>query len=221
MLLSAIRDKVTNMVRGRLTADALEDAKAALRIALQALPEHYTAQDAQAETVNLANADSNYDLTGEWIQVTEAIITTSAGAFVSALSVRTIEQLLLDASSGSIRTNTGTLADIRGCSLIGNSSGTQSMVLDRKPTDVSGHKLVIYGSKMPTVDANTVIPNQAQVEQAVKLIAMGLAGQEIGNPLASQWMESGLLLLDFGRGLLDSRGGLPTSGKRKEANYRS
>lgn len=221
MNLGNIQTKVEQMVRGRATADALEDAKQALRIVIAALPELYSAKNADAETVNLVENDADYDLTGAWVQVTEAILTTSADAWIANLEIKTTPQMILERHTGSIRLQTGAVTALRACTLIGNLAGGQSIVLDRKPTGVSSHKLLIYGSKMPSLSGATVIPPHAHIEEAVKLIAMGLAGQEMGNRSASSWMESGLLLVDFGRKLVDTQSGLPSSMKREERNARS
>jgi len=221
MDLAAIQTKVEQMVRGRATADALTDAKNALRMVISALPELFTAKRSDAETVAMVENQGDYDLTAQWVQITDVIITTSADVLVSNLEIKSMPQLLLDCYTGSIRTASGAVTAIKSCTLVGNLSGTQSLVLDRKATGVSGHKLVVNGSKIPALSGATVIPPHGHIEEAVKLIAMGLAGQEMGNQNAATWMQSGLLLVDFGRNLINTQAGLPSSIKREESNARS
>lgn len=208
-LLSAIATKIQNRVRGCSAADALEHAKDAYRLVVTALPDCLTTLElgTEYEDIQLVASTQEYELTNDWLQVTEAVHIADSGS-ARPLSLKPLMEIINLSGGGSFRAAGESVDTFKACCIVGRTTGLQAMVLDSAPSGVTnpGDKVRLFGTRIPsTFDGTTPVPYLLSTYFHILDIACSRAALDIGNTRADSWLQSGMAWMEWDRQMLKTR----------------
>lgn len=208
-LLSDIATKVQNRVRGCSAADALVHAKDAYRVVATALPDCLTTLElgTEYEEIQLVLNVQEYELTQDWLQVTEAMHVSDAGS-VRPLSLKPLMEIINLSGGGTFRAAGESVDTFKSCCIVGRATGMPSLLLDVAPSSVTnpGDKIRLFGTRIPTTfDGTTKVPYLLSTHFHIFDIASARAAMDLGNPRAEAWLQSGMQWIEWDRQMLKTR----------------
>lgn len=208
-LLSDIATKIQNRVRGCSAADALVHAKDAYRVVVTALPDCLTTLEigTEYEDVVLASGTQEYQLSKEWLQVTEAVHIPDSGT-PRPLSLKPLVEIMNLSGGGTFRAASESVDTFKSCCIVGRADGCQALLLEVAPSGAhaTDDKVRLFGTRIPTTfDGTTSVPYLLTTYFHILDIACARAAMDLGNTRAQEWLQSGMSWVEWDRQMLKTR----------------